>query len=116
MSFELDDIAQLADTLLKYKSGQDKLNLTKDIAKMQNETTLLLHEQQSDLERGIETDKLNLGANQRLLETQRQEINSLNEKLAGWDLSWEDHLQLPSDFKSSDGKSVIDESLYNGEG
>ena len=109
MSFELDDIAQLADTLLKYKSGQDKLNLTNDIAKMQNETTLLLHEQQGDLERGIETDKLNLGANQRLLETQRQEINSLNKKLAGWDLSWEDHLQLPSDFKSSDGKSVIDE-------
>ena len=109
MAFETDDLLALADRILTYKNNQDSLQVQERISANNNSTKLLIQERQADLNEQVQFEKNSLSLNQTVLKDQKTEIDFLKKKLNGWDISYEDHLSLPDNFKSPDGDSVIDE-------
>jgi len=104
-----DDLLKLADTLATYKTNQDKIALNRELSNNATEAQLIINEQQNKLNREIQNDKNILSVNQNVLNDQKKEISDLKKKLSGWNLSYEDHLELPENFTSPDGQAVIDE-------
>lgn len=104
-----DDLLKLADTLATYKTNQDKIALNRELSNNATEAQIIINEQQNKLNREIQNDKNILSVNQNVLNDQKKEIDALKKKLSGWNLTYEDSLQLPENFTSPDGKAVIDE-------
>lgn len=107
--FGFDDIVDLIDVMTSYKSKQDAIALANRKVDLDAETALIIEEKKSDLLQRNEASKYNLGIQQSNLKSQEQEISKLKTLLDGWNVTYEDHLNLPEEFKSPDGESVIDE-------
>ena len=107
--FDFSDLISLVDTVTSYKSKQDAINLARRKQELDNETLIDLEEKKLDLIQDNKVSENSLSIQKSTYENQLATIKNLQKQLQDWDLTYQDHIDLPNDFKSPDGMSVIDE-------